>query len=113
MSGEERLDLGLNRLHQHAPGAILQHGQQRVVRDARSWSRQGDNAILLHGVSSRVTSSITEDTPPPASATKFSYSPSQLGEDALRFGNGRSSEHRGGYTVVEPSISFSLWFLMR
>ncbi|HET6469315.1 MAG TPA: hypothetical protein VFG43_13160 [Geminicoccaceae bacterium] len=60
MSGEERLDLGLDRLHQHAPGAILQHRQQRVVRDARSWSRQGDNVILLHGVSSRVTSSITD-----------------------------------------------------
>ena len=40
-----------------------------------SWLWQGDNAILLHGVSFLVTSNITEDTPPPASATKFSYSP--------------------------------------
>jgi hypothetical protein len=55
MGGEERLDLALDRLHQHAPGALTQHGEQRVVRDARSWSRQGDHAILLHGVSSRVT----------------------------------------------------------
>jgi hypothetical protein len=55
MCGEERLDLGLDRLHQHPPGAFLQHGQQRIVGDARSWPRQGDHAILLHGVSSRVT----------------------------------------------------------
>jgi len=74
MGGKERLDLGLDRLHQHPPGAIPQHGQQRVVGDARSWSRQGNNAILVHGVSSRVTSTITEDTPPPTPATKFGYS---------------------------------------
>ena len=55
MGGEERLDLGLDRLHQHAPGALAQHRQQRIVRDARSWPRQGDNAILLHGVSFLVT----------------------------------------------------------
>jgi hypothetical protein len=54
MAGEERLDLGLDRLHQHPPCAFPQHRQQRVVRDARSWSGQGDNAILLHGVSSIV-----------------------------------------------------------
>jgi hypothetical protein len=53
MGAEERLDLGLDRLRQHPPGGLAQHGQQRVVRDARSWSGQGDNAILLHGVSSR------------------------------------------------------------
>jgi hypothetical protein len=53
MGGEECLDLGLDRLHQHPPGALAQYGQQRIVRDARSWSRQGDNSILLHGVSSR------------------------------------------------------------
>src|SRR5947209_5503367 len=74
MAGKERLDLGLDRLHQHPPGAIPQHGQQRVVGDARSWSRPGHNAILVHGVSSRVTSTITEDTPPPIPATKFGYS---------------------------------------
>jgi hypothetical protein len=55
MGGEERLDLSFNRLHQHPPGAIAQHCQQRVVGDAHSWPRQGDHAILLHGVSSRVT----------------------------------------------------------
>jgi hypothetical protein len=53
MGGEERLDLGLDRLQQHPPGALPQHGQQRVVRGARSWPRQGDHAILVHGVSSR------------------------------------------------------------
>jgi hypothetical protein len=74
MGSKERLDLGLDRLHQHPPGTFLQHRQQWVVGEARSWSRQGDHAILLHGVSSRVTSTITEDTPPPTSATKFSYS---------------------------------------
>jgi hypothetical protein len=52
MGGEERLDLGLDRLRQHPPGALAQHGQQRIVRDARSWPRQGDDGILLHGVSS-------------------------------------------------------------
>ena len=31
MGGEERLNLGLDRLHQHAPGALAQHRQQRVV----------------------------------------------------------------------------------
>ena len=40
-------------------------------------NRTRDNAILLHGVSSLVTSTITEDTPPPTSATKFSHSPRQ------------------------------------
>jgi len=75
MAGKERLDLGLDRLRQHPPGALAQHRQQRIVRDARSWSGQADNAILLHGVSFLVTSNITEDTPPPTLATKFGYSP--------------------------------------
>ena len=61
MGGEERLDLGLDRLHQHPPGALPQHGQQRVVGDARSWPRQGDHAILLHGVSSRVIGTLQSD----------------------------------------------------
>jgi len=74
MGGEERLDLGLDRLHQHPPGALAQDGQQRIADDTRSWSGQADNAILLHGVSFLVTSTITEDTPP-TSATKFRYSP--------------------------------------
>jgi hypothetical protein len=52
MGGEERLDLGLDRLRQHLPGALAQHGQQRIVHDARSWPRQGNDGILLHGVSS-------------------------------------------------------------
>jgi hypothetical protein len=84
MGGKERLDLGLDRLHQHPPGAIPQHGQQRVVGDARSWSRQGNNAILVHGVSSRVTSTITEDTPPPTPATKFGYSSGALNPMPIR-----------------------------
>jgi hypothetical protein len=36
MGGEERLDLGLDRLRQHRPGALAQHGQQRIVCDAGS-----------------------------------------------------------------------------
>jgi hypothetical protein len=52
MGGKERLDLDLNRLHQHPPGAILQNREQRIVHDARSWPRQRDNSILPHGVSS-------------------------------------------------------------
>ena len=55
MGNEERLDLGLDRLPQHPPGALAQQRQQRVIRDARSWPGQRDNGILLHGVSSRVT----------------------------------------------------------
>ena len=51
MRGEERLDLGLDRLRQHPPGPLAQHRQQRIVRDARSWPRQGNDGILLHGVS--------------------------------------------------------------
>ena len=51
VGGEEGLDLGVDRLHQHAPGALAQDGQQRVVGDAGSWPGQRDNAILLHGVS--------------------------------------------------------------
>jgi hypothetical protein len=54
VNGEERLDLGLDRLHQHPPRTLAQHGQQRIAGDARSWSGQGNNAILLHGVSSIV-----------------------------------------------------------
>src|SRR4051812_13209200 len=57
MDGKERLDLGLDRLHQHPPGAVPQNREQRIVHEARSWPRQGDNSILLHGVSSRVTPS--------------------------------------------------------
>jgi hypothetical protein len=75
VSGEERLDLGVDRLHQHAPRTLAQHGQRRVGGDVHSWPGQRDNAILLHGVSFLVTSTITEDTPPPTSATKFSHSP--------------------------------------
>jgi hypothetical protein len=55
MGGQERLDLGLDRLHQHASGAFAQHRLQRVVGDAGSWPGQCDNAILLHGVSFLVT----------------------------------------------------------
>jgi hypothetical protein len=51
MRGEEHLDLGLDRLRQHPPGPFAQHRQQRIVRDARSWPRQGNDGILLHGVS--------------------------------------------------------------
>src|SRR3712207_9260152 len=53
VGGEERLDLDLDldRVHQHAPGALAQHGQQRLVGDAGSWPGQRDNAILLRGVS--------------------------------------------------------------
>ena len=76
MSYEERFDLGLDRLRQHPPSTLAQHAQQRIVRDARSWPRQRNNPILLHGVSFQVTSTITEDTPPPASSPKFEHSSS-------------------------------------
>jgi hypothetical protein len=72
---QERLDLGLDDLLQHPPRPCPQHRQQRIFGDARPWPRQPDNGILLHGVSSPVRSNITEDTPPPASSTKFGYSP--------------------------------------
>jgi hypothetical protein len=72
--GDEPLDLGLDRLRQHAPGTLAQYRQQRIIGNAHSWPRQPDNAILLHGVSFLVTLNITEDTPPPASATKSSHS---------------------------------------
>jgi hypothetical protein len=52
MGGKEGLDLSLDRLHQHPPRALAQHGQQRIVRNARSWPRQLNNSILLHSVSS-------------------------------------------------------------
>src|SRR4051794_21250034 len=74
--GDEPLDLGLDRLRQHAPGTLAQYRQQRIIGNAHSWPRQPDNAILLHGVSFLVTLNITEDTPPPASATKSSHSSS-------------------------------------
>jgi len=61
-------------LRQHAPGTLAQYRQQRIIGNAHSWPRQPDNAILLHGVSFLVTLNITEDTPPPASATKSSHS---------------------------------------
>src|SRR4051794_26917000 len=77
--GDEPLDLGLDRLRQHAPGTLAQYRQQRIIGNAHSWPRQPDNAILLHGVSFLVTLNITEDTPPPASATKSSHSSSVFG----------------------------------
>ncbi|MGF1563548.1 MAG: hypothetical protein ACFB3T_15370, partial [Geminicoccaceae bacterium] len=46
----------------------------RIIHDARAWARQPNDGILLHGVSSPVTSNITEDTPPPRSATNFGHS---------------------------------------
>jgi hypothetical protein len=52
MHGEECLDLGLDRLHQQAPGAFPQHGQQGIIGKARSWPGQGNDSILVHGVSS-------------------------------------------------------------
>ena len=36
MSDEERLNLGLDRLHQHPPGAVTQDGQQRIAKTERS-----------------------------------------------------------------------------
>ena len=36
MGAKERLDLALDHLQQHPPGALAQRGHQRVVRDARS-----------------------------------------------------------------------------
>ena len=75
MGGEEPLDLGLDRLHQHPPGVLAQQRQRRGIGDARSWFGQADDAIPLRGVSFLATASIAEDTPPPASATKIGHSP--------------------------------------
>jgi len=55
VGGEERLDLGLDRPRQHPPGTLAQHREERVRLDGSSWSRQRDDDILLHGVSSLVT----------------------------------------------------------
>ena len=60
MRGKKRLHLGLDRLGQHPPRPVTQHRKQRIVGDAGSWPGQPDNAILLHGVSLRVTSTITD-----------------------------------------------------
>ncbi len=51
MGGEERLDLGLDRLHQHPSRPLAQHRQQRIVRERGAWLRQRDDGTLLHGVS--------------------------------------------------------------
>ena len=67
VSRQKRLHLRLDRLHQHPPRALAQHRQQRIIGDAASWPAQPDNTVLLHGISFLVTSTITEDTPPPAS----------------------------------------------
>jgi hypothetical protein len=73
---KEGCHFGLDRGSQHLPRPLTQHGEQRVVLDRPSWPRQPNNGILLHGVSfSSVTSSITEDTPPPTSSPKFDHSP--------------------------------------
>src|SRR4051812_4393465 len=80
----EAFDLGLDRVRQHAPSAVAQHSQQRVVGNAPSWSGQPDNDILVHGVSFMVNLNITEDTPPSASATKSAHSSSFEGEADCR-----------------------------
>ena len=36
VGGEEPSTSGLDRLRQHPPSALAQHGQQRIVHDARS-----------------------------------------------------------------------------
>jgi hypothetical protein len=71
---EKRFYLGLDHLLQHAARPIPQHQQQRIIGDTRPWPRQANNGIPLHGVSFRVTSNITEDTPPQPSSTKFEHS---------------------------------------
>src|SRR4051812_18144215 len=103
--GDEPLDLGLDRLRQHAPGTLAQYRQQRIIGNAHSWPRQPDNAILLHGVSFLVTLNITEDTPPPASATKSSHS-SADGRASPRADHlaRRQVEHRG---QVKPCMDCS------
>ena len=42
-----------NRLRQPPPSPVAQHAQQRIILDRPSWSRQPDDGILLHGVSSQ------------------------------------------------------------
>jgi len=52
MHCQERLDLGLDRLHQHASGACPQHALQGIIGKVRSWPGQGNDGILVHGLSS-------------------------------------------------------------
>ena len=110
MSYEERFDLGLDRLRQHPPSTLAQHAQQRIVRDARSWPRQRNNPILLHGVSFQVTSTITEDTPPPASSPKFEHS-SAANPKHIRaeFDHGdHLHPNDAGYEAMAKSIDLSV-----
>jgi hypothetical protein len=79
---EKSLDLGLDHLLQHPPRPIPQHQQQRIIGDTRPWPRQTNNGIPLHGVSFRVTSNITKDTPPQPSSTKFEHSSAGAGVGA-------------------------------
>jgi hypothetical protein len=50
---EKCLDLGLDDLLQHPPRSRSQHLEQRIVGHARTWARQPNDGILLHGVSSK------------------------------------------------------------
>jgi len=76
MAFDKGIDLGLNGLHQHPTRTLTQKAKQRIIFDNTAWSRQTDNGIFSHGVSfQKVISSITKDTPPKPSSTKFSYSP--------------------------------------
>src|SRR4051812_45272605 len=102
--GDEPLDLGLDRLRQHAPGTLAQYRQQRIIGNAHSWPRQPDNAILLHGVSFLVTLNITEDTPPPASATKSSHS-SRKALDAARIAYRYLPAYSPDLNPIEPCWS--------
>ena len=92
MDFDKDIDLGLNSLHQHPTRTLTQKAKQRIVFDNTAWSRQADNGIVSHGVSFQtVISSITKDTPPKPSSTKFSYSPRPIGTTILllrKFGFG-------------------------
>jgi hypothetical protein len=52
---KERLDLRLDRLHQHPPRPLAQHRQERIIGEGRAWLGQRDNGTFLHGVSFLVT----------------------------------------------------------
>jgi hypothetical protein len=102
MAFDKDIDLGLNSLHQHPSRALTKNAEQRIIFDNPAWPRQTNNITLVHGVSfQKVISSITKDTPPNLSSTKFSYSPSNnrilgLNDGQVRF---RWRDYRDGSTI--------------
>src|SRR4051794_40327930 len=113
MDGKERLDLGLDRLHQHPPGAVPQNREQRIVHEARSWPRQGDNSILLHGVSSRVTPSSPRIRRRPPQPPKSAIAREHLREVVCGGDHYRYLIHWCAYCVQHPEKPAEVAVVMR